>query len=249
MNTTDRPWHPAMGRPTADDPWSNRKRPRRVLAIGAHPDDIELGCAGALLAHRAAGDEVSMLVMSRGESGPCEGVSRVTEQEEAAEILGADLYWGDFVDTSIPGDRSAVALITEVLTRVDPDVVYTHTARDTHQDHRATAMATGAATRRARRILCYEAPSSIGFTPALYVDVAEHLETKIESLRAHMSQVLRNGLVDLDAVEAQARYRGFQARVRFAEGFEIERFLWDVAIPAAEMTHNNGQVVAIKEVI
>jgi IS5 family transposase len=51
-------------------------------------------------------------------------------------------------------------------------------------------------------------------------------------LHAHASQVLKNGLVDLEAVEAQARYRGFQARVKLAEAFEVERFLWDLRQPS-----------------
>jgi LmbE family N-acetylglucosaminyl deacetylase len=146
----------------------------------------------------------------------------------AAGVLGAELYWGDFDDAAIPGGQETVALIQDVMARVHPDVVYSHCPFDSHQDHRATASATLAAARRSSRILLYEAPSSLGFTPSLYVDISGFLEGKLEALRAHMSQVLRNGLVDLEAIEAQARYRGFQARVRLAEGFLAERFVWDV---------------------
>ena len=66
----------------------------KVLAIGAHPDDIELGCAGALLRHVAAGDEVTMLVMTPGEMGPQGLTSRVREQEAAAAVIGATLDLG-----------------------------------------------------------------------------------------------------------------------------------------------------------
>jgi LmbE family N-acetylglucosaminyl deacetylase len=204
------------------------KQRRRVLAIGAHPDDIELGCAGTLLAHRAQGDAVSMLVMSRGELGPQDVHSRVAEQEAASELLGAELYWGDFEDAAIPSGFAAVNVVQDVIARTEPDVIYTHTLNDSHQDHRATAMATLAAARRTCRILCYEAPSSLGFAPMLFVDISKQLDGKVRALRAHWSQVLKNGLVDIEAIEAAARYRGFQARVRLAEAFEVERFLWDL---------------------
>ena len=79
----------------------------------------------------------------------------------------------------------------------------------------------------------YEAPTSVGFSPSLFVDVKGLVDAKVDLLRAHMSQVLKNGLVDLEAVEAQARYRGFQARVRQAEAFQTDRFVLDLSVSAA----------------
>ena len=72
-----------------------------ILAIGAHPDDIELGCGGALLAHRRAGEAVWLLVMSAGTGG---GVSAIRKHEQsvAARRLDAELLWGDFADGEIP---------------------------------------------------------------------------------------------------------------------------------------------------
>lgn len=218
--------HPANGHAHAKR--ERRSGPLRVLAIGAHPDDIELGCGGTLVEHHARGHSVSMLVMSQGESGPQHSISRRCEQEDASRILGAQLFWGGFDDAAIPESRIVVDTIQDVMTTVRPDVIYSHTANDSHQDHRAIALATLAAARRSSRILQYEAPSSLQFVPAMYVDIREALEGKLSALRAHVSQVLKNGLVDLEAVEAQARYRGFQARIRLAEAFEVERFVWDL---------------------
>jgi LmbE family N-acetylglucosaminyl deacetylase len=218
---------------------------RRVLAIGAHPDDIELGCGGTLLAHRARGDHVSLLVMSAGESGPQDTSSRVLEQQAAAEVLGADLYWGGFDDAAIPNSRKTVDVIQDVLRCAQPDVIYTHASDDSHQDHRAIAAATFGAGRRFSRILHYEAPSSLGFSPAVFVDIAPYVDGKLAALRAHHSQVLRNGLVDLEAVQAQARYRGFQARVRLAEAFEVERFVWDLGPLRTSAARRLDQVTAL----
>jgi LmbE family N-acetylglucosaminyl deacetylase len=201
-----------------------------VLAVGAHPDDIELGCGGALLAHREAGDRIAMLVMTTGEQGPQAARSRVLEQIDAAAILGAELVWGGFDDGAVPEGRAAIDVIQDAARAVDADVVYTHTPRDTHQDHRATALASLAACRRVSRVLMYEAPTTVGFTPSMYVDIAGHVEGKVDLIRAHVSQVLKNGLVDLEAIECAARYRGFQGRIRHAEGFEVDRFVWDPVI-------------------
>jgi LmbE family N-acetylglucosaminyl deacetylase len=83
----------------------------------------------------------------------------------------------------------------------------------------------------------------LGFSPTVYVDVSAHMEAKLSALNAHESQVLKNGLVDLEAVQAQARYRGFQARIKVAEAFEVERFLWDVS-PPPPLAHSRSGVVA-----
>jgi LmbE family N-acetylglucosaminyl deacetylase len=169
--------------------------------------------------------------MTTGERGPQAARSRIQEQQDAARLLEARVYWGDFEDGAVPDGRPAVEVIQGVLEEVGADVVYSHTCRDTHQDHRATGLATLAAARRSSSVLGYEAPTSAGFSPQLFVDIKGFFEAKIGLIRAHASQVLKNGLVDLEAVEAQARYRGFQARLIQAEAFEVERFVWDLARP------------------
>jgi LmbE family N-acetylglucosaminyl deacetylase len=198
-----------------------------VLAIGAHPDDIELGCGAALVAHRRAGHAVTMLVMTAG-LGAAEQQARPPEQEEAAALLGARLLWGGFGDGRVPVDGPAVQIIENAIAKTGAGIIYTHGAADSHQDHRAVSAATAAAARRTQRVLCYESPTSLGFSPTLFVDVDGLVEAKLGLLRAHLSQVMKNGLVDLEAVEAQARFRGFQARVRHAEAFEATRFVWDI---------------------
>jgi LmbE family N-acetylglucosaminyl deacetylase len=216
-----------------------------VLAVGAHPDDIELGCGGALLAHRRRGDDITLLVMTTGEEGPQDARSRIGEQEDAAELLGATLLWGGFRDGAVPMDRSAVNTVQDAIEASGADVVYGHAPSDTHQDHRATAAAVLAATRRASRVLLFESPTTVDFDPVIYVDIATLVEDKLDLLRAHMSQVLKNGLVDLEALEAQARYHGFRARVRNAEAFESDRFLWElpvVAHPTAPQPRGAGVI-------
>jgi LmbE family N-acetylglucosaminyl deacetylase len=166
--------------------------------------------------------------MTTGERGPQDAKSRIREQEDAAALLGASLLWGDFQDGEVPEGRDAVTVVQDAVASLGPDLVYTHAPRDTHQDHRATAAAVLSATRRMPQVLLFESPTSIQFTPSIFVNVASFIEEKMDVLRAHMSQVLKNGLVDLEALESQARYHGFRARLRYAEAFESDRFLWDL---------------------
>lgn len=200
----------------------------RVLAVGAHPDDIELGCGATLAVHRARGDEITLLVLTKGELGAGPGVARVDEQESAAARLGATLVWGGQADGHVHEGRPTVEVIESVLDEVRPGVVYTHARGDTHQDHRATARATLAAARGHNGILCYEGPTTERFAPDVYVDVDGFLEAKLDLARAHLSQVLREGLVDVAALEALARQRGFEGRVHHAEAFEIGRLVLDL---------------------
>jgi LmbE family N-acetylglucosaminyl deacetylase len=206
-----------------------------VLAIGAHPDDIELGVGGTLIRHIGRGDRVTFLVMTRGELGIHEDASRSGEQLRAAEAMGAELLWGGFRDGAVPAGAEAITVIDDALRRTEASLVYTHAPDDTHQDHRSTSIASLAAARRVSTVLYYETPSTQHFQPTLFVDVEDALATKVELLRTHLSQVLRDGPVDLEAVVAQARFRGSQSRVRHAEAFETARFVWDlVPNPAAD---------------
>ena len=88
-------------------------------------------------------------------------------------------------------------------------------------------------------MLCYESPSSLGFSPSAFVDVAPVMDAKLDLIRAHWSQVLGTDMVDEEVLWAQARMRGFAGRVRMAEAFEVPRLLVDpVAHPAEDLPHS-----------
>ena len=212
----------------------------KVLAVGAHPDDIELGCAGALRAHVLAGDAVTMLVMTTGDRGPQGLTSRVREQEAAAEVLGASLVWGGFDDGSVPVGRESVDVVDAVARSVAADLVYTHAPVDSHQDHRAVSAAALSAARRTGRVLYFQSPSTTSFDPTVFVDVGHTVQDKLCSLQAHWSQVVDCPMVDLEAVQAGVRYWGSRARTRFAEAFESPRFLWQLLPAGAGPADRDG---------
>jgi LmbE family N-acetylglucosaminyl deacetylase len=205
---------------------------RSVLAIGAHPDDVELGCGGALVAHAAAGDRVTVLVLTGGENGPRPdrpGATRRGEQDEAARILGAELRWGGLRDCALQPDAVTIGVVEAAIAETGADLVYVHAPDDSHQDHRAAAAATLSAARRLSGVLHYQSPSTLSFSPSVFVDVTAFLSGKIAALRAHASQVEQSAMVEPDAVVAAARYWGAQARVGYAEAFAPTRVVLDLA--------------------
>ena len=198
-----------------------------VLAIGAHPDDIELGCGGTIARHIASGDTVVMLVVTQGEAGSGDTCRRVKEQRDACQVLGVDhLVWGGLPDGRVSNhELSLVHLIEKTISEHRIDRVYTHGSADSHQDHRSIAVATWGAARHAPQILCYDSPSSVGFTPSIFTDITDTLSKKLEALSCHSSQVDHSVMASASLVSTQAGYRGFQARVEAAEGFEPHRIL------------------------
>ena len=117
-----------------------------------------------------------------------------------------------------------------------PDFIFVNYPEDTHQDHRQVARAAVSATRYARNVLFYEGPTTVDFTPTVFIDIADEFEQKLQALRRHRSQVLKTrieGTAICEIAEASAHFRGVQARVRWAEGFTpLRLFINITGVPA-----------------
>jgi len=194
-----------------------------VLAIGAHPDDVEIGAGGTLAGHHARGDDVVILTLSEGAVGGDAAVRRA-EAEAAAAILGARLVLLDLEDTRIPDGGPSVRAIEAVVQDLTPTVVYTHSLHDLHQDHRATHHAALVAVRRTPRVYCFESPSStVAFQPTRFVPIDHQLTTKLQAIAEFRSQTSKVDYLAPDLLEATARYWGRHADGRYAEPFEVIR--------------------------
>lgn len=200
-----------------------QRQQRRVLAIGAHPDDVEIGCGGALMKHRADGDVVNILTLSRGASGG-DINARTLEAQRAAALLGANLQFGNFTDTHISAGTETIELIEAAIREFRPTHVYTHAAEDTHQDHRAVHAATLVAARGVPNVYCYQAPSStVDFRPNLFIDISAFMKDKLRAIGAYDSQVSRSPLLQDDIIVATARYWGRYAGHVLAEPMNVVR--------------------------
>jgi LmbE family N-acetylglucosaminyl deacetylase len=202
-----------------------------VLAIGAHPDDIEYGCGGTLALYAQKGHDVVLFVASDGSHGGVADV-RGGEQRDAALALGArEVVWGGFPDTEVPLSRELIAALEAVIRRVHPTMIFVNSPDDTHQDHRNLAQAAVSATRYVPNFLFYEVPSTQNFTPNCYTNVDKVLDLKLAALEAHRSQVTKTNIEDLTILELAvscANFRGIQARVKYAEAFQSVRLLLDI---------------------
>jgi LmbE family N-acetylglucosaminyl deacetylase len=208
-----------------------------ILAIGAHPDDIEFGCGGTLIKYAGKGANVHLLVMTDGSRGGEPDVRR-REQERAARVLGAErIHWGGYRDTLLPTIRRLIDRMEVVLRSVRPDFIFVNYPEDTHQDHRQVARAAVSATRYTRNVLFYEGPTTVNFTPTVFIDIGGEIRRKIRALRTHASQVMRTRIEATpicEIAEASAHFRGVQGRVRCAEGFApLRLFINITGVPRA----------------
>ncbi len=194
-----------------------------VLAIGAHPDDVEIGCGGILLRHISRGDRVKILTLTGGEAG---GVvsQRAAESERATRAMGAELTMATLEDTKVSAGNGTIELISSVIQELQPDVVYTHTIHDTHQDHRSAHQATLVAARQTANVFCYQSPSSTtAFRPLQFVDIGQFLNRKLQLIESYTSQTQKCAYLEPGLLRATARYWGRFAGYRYVEPLEVIR--------------------------
>jgi LmbE family N-acetylglucosaminyl deacetylase len=203
----------------------------RILAVGAHPDDIEFGCGGTLLKYAKIGAKIFLLILTTGEIGGNSKV-RKKEQQKAARLLRVQkIFWGGLPDTKIPEDKKVINIIERASKETKPELIFLNYFNDIHQDHRVVASCSIAATRYIKKVLFYEVPTSHNFEPDIFVDITDVLKEKLALLKAHASQVDKTRVPKLTILESArscANFRGFQARVKYAEGFKPLRLLLDI---------------------
>jgi two-component system, NtrC family, response regulator HydG len=194
-----------------------------VLAIGSHPDDVEIGAAGTLLAHRAAGDTVAILTLSRGARGG-DQLRRARESQEAAEVIGARLFLDDLEDTHIAEGSPTIGVIDAVIAEIQPTIVYTHSINDVHQDHRNTHRAALVASRRVGRVYCFQSPSAtVDYRPTYFVSIDDHLSGKLKAIGTFATQVGVRDYLEPGLISSTARYWSRYGGGHHAEPFEVIR--------------------------
>ncbi len=207
----------------------------RILAIGAHFDDVELGCGGTIARHARAGDEVTIYVATN--SGYTDYNQKVIRQPDvalaegkaAAKELGAhELICGDFPTNDIEWDDELACAILKIIDERKIEQVYTHWTGDIHHDHKAVSHASIAAARHVPRVFMYRSnyyDSPQSFRGNFYVDITDTLEQKKASIRAHESEYNRIGERWLQFFINQNENDGMKIGVKHAECFEVLKYL------------------------
>ena len=195
-----------------------------VLAVGAHPDDVEIGVGGVLLRHAAQGHRVTILTLTGGEQGGV-AADRAQESRRAADLLSARLVHADLEDTSVSEGGRTIETIRRVIEEIRPTTVYTHTIRDVHQDHRNVAPRD--AGRRARRLARVLLPGAV-VDRRLPPDAVRGRSTSTSTARSRSSRRTRRRsrsarYLDEELLRSTARYWSRFTQARYVEPLEIVR--------------------------
>jgi LmbE family N-acetylglucosaminyl deacetylase len=217
-----------------------------ILAIGAHPDDIEILCAGTLALYARQGHNVVMAPFTCGDMGDLKiappELARIRrgESEAAAAVIGARLLWPNVMDEHVFPNEVQRRLMIDVIREADPDVIFTHSPDDYHPDHRYVSQLVfdsyfqkglphipGQSRPACRfggtQIYYMDTIAGIGFHPTEYVDITTVIEIKRRMLRSHESQfsaISELASRDIEQVmEIQAGFRGLAGDCAFAEAF------------------------------
>jgi N-acetylglucosamine malate deacetylase 1 len=198
----------------------------RVLAFGAHPDDLEVGVGGLLARLTSRGVQVIAAVVSV----PSLIAERTKEATRAAAILGAKLAILNPEKKSRVEDipmHQLVAQMDTLVNDVRPDLVITHSAHDLHWDHGLVNRATVSALRRwPCNLLAYvssyemNAQNSTRTVGQCFADISETIERKVQAIAAHETQLAN---IELDSTRDLARAMGRLAGVQYAEAYEVLR--------------------------
>lgn len=208
---------------------------RSILAIGAHFDDIELGCAGTLLRHVQAGHRVTMLVLTHSaytvDKDHWERPAELARQEgeRGAAIIGAELV-------PLPYENKRLHYCDELIQHIDAiidergvDTIYTHWNRDVHQDHAAAGAASITAGRKVHNLFMYRSnwyQSPDVFTENYCVDISNFMDRKVEAIRAHASEVAKRGEEWIAFFKGENARTGARSGVAYAEGFAMVKAIW-----------------------
>jgi LmbE family N-acetylglucosaminyl deacetylase len=219
-----------------------------IAAFGPHPDDIELLCAGTLAKYAGLGHRIHMVIATNGAAGdvriPPAKLAAIREKEarQAAAVVGAELIWLGVDDQFLLDDRATRLMIVDAIRQCEADILLTASPEDYHCDHRTasklvndmsiTAALPAIATEHKALseipvVYYYDTINGIRFLPEEYVDVTDQMDVKIQMLSCHASQLeSMKEMLKLDLIESMktnARYRGQQCGVQYAECFRAAR--------------------------
>jgi len=207
----------------------------KILALGAHPDDIEIFMFGTMAAYAAQGAELTFAVATdgaRGGKGDPAALARARREEasEAAALLGARPRFLDFPDGALVPDAELIATLKALIGEIGPNLVITHAPNDYHADHRALSDGVRIAASFAVPVVHADTMGGTGFAPTHYVDISIHRDIKTQAIRAHRSQAPEQYV---DRARIQNEFRAGQCNG--VTGSLAEAFRFEPTFPFADI--------------
>lgn len=225
-----------------------------ILAIGVHPDDVELSCSGTILKHIAQGKKVGILDLTIGELGSRgSGKLRLIEAKNAAKVLGVEVRENlGLADGFFRNDKESQAEIIKIIRKYKPEIVLANAIKDRHPDHgRASKLISeacfysglvkietelaGKKQEKWRPTAVYHYIQDKFIKPDFVVDVTAFVDKKIEAIQCFSSQFFDpnsnepqtpiSGEKFLDFIKARMMQYGREINVKYAEGFSSERYI------------------------
>lgn len=202
---------------------------KKVLVIGAHPDDPESMCAGTMLKLKAMGAKVVAVYLTSGEAGIVGKTHeqartiRQAEARKACEVLGVRAVFLTQTDGNAEVNKERYAEMKALIEAEQPDMVITHWPIDSHRDHRVCSILVYDAWRMTGRGFdLYYSEVMTGmqtqnFTPSLWVDITDYRDKKIEAYLCHESQELEGAVKEYH--DTMERMRGMECQAKYAEAF------------------------------
>ncbi len=206
----------------------------RLLAIGAHSDDVEIGCGGTLLNRVAQGDDVFILTITDSEyTQPNNGFSRPAnvaqnEAKKAAEMIGAELILMNKSSNQLLHNELFSYEFNKIIYDIKPDVVLTQGGGDFHSDHAAVSLSSLRAARKVGTILLYRSNwycTETEFRDNYYVDITPYLEKKLEVIKVYESVLRPVDYSWIDFIRKQNEYEGFKIGAGAAECFSCTKYI------------------------
>ncbi|MER8753911.1 PIG-L family deacetylase [Mesorhizobium sp. M1050] len=207
----------------------------KILALGAHPDDIEIFMFGTMAAYAAQGAELTFAIATDGARGGTSGPAilarvRRAEATAAAALLGATLRFLDFPDGELVADAALIGALKMLIGETGPDLAITHAPNDYHADHRALSDGVRIAASFTVPVLHADTMGGTGFSPTHYVDISAHAALKVKAIRAHRSQDPERFVY---AIRTQNLFRSGQCNG--AQGSLAEAFRFEPLFPFADI--------------
>ena len=219
----------------------------KIIIISAHPDDETLGAGGTILKHKKNGDEVHWLIVTdvfESEGFSTERVlSRKLEIENVSKLYSFNNVYNLGYPTMKLNDSILFELvnkISKIFQELEPETIYVMNRSDAHSDHRIVFDAVMSCTKSFRypyikKVLMYECLSETEFAPTLpekvfqpnyFVDISDFFESKIEIMKIFESELEEHPFPrSIKNIEALAIFRGATVGVKFAESFQLIKFI------------------------